>query len=76
LKRQAELTISALRDTGRLERCDSLLVALVRTTAEVADARLDDPALSFHATQALKLLIELDGRLRTVARPVDDGSPI
>ena len=44
LRRQAELTIGALRDAGRLERCDSLLVALVRTTAEVADERRDDPA--------------------------------
>jgi hypothetical protein len=73
LRRQAELTIDALRQGGRLERCDLLLVALVRTTAEVADERRDDPAQAFHLTQALKLLTELDGRLRTVAGPADDG---
>ena len=37
LKRQAELAIGALRATGRIEPCDHLLLALVRTTAEVAD---------------------------------------
>jgi hypothetical protein len=73
LKRRAELTIGALRDAGRLERCESLLVALLRTTAEVADERRDDPAQAFHLTQTLKLLAELDGRLRTIAGPVDDA---
>jgi hypothetical protein len=67
LRRQAEETLAALRDAGRLERCDSLLVALVRTTAEVADERRDDPAAAYHLTMSLKLLGELDSRLRAVA---------
>jgi hypothetical protein len=73
LRRDAEVTITALRQGGRLERCDTLLVALVRTTAEVCDERRGDPAQAFHLTQALKLLAELDARLRTLAGPIDDS---
>jgi hypothetical protein len=39
----------------------------------VADERRDDPAQAFHFTQTLKLLAELDGRLRTIAGPTDDS---
>jgi hypothetical protein len=72
LRRAADMTIGALREAGRLESCDSLLVALVRTVAEVADERRSDPAQAYHLTAALKLLSELDARLRTLAAPVDD----
>jgi hypothetical protein len=73
LRRQAELTIGALRASGRLEPGDALLVALVRTTAEVADERRDDPTAAYHLTAALRLLADLDVRLRTLAVAEDDA---
>ena len=73
LRRSAELTIAALREAGRLEPSDSLLVGLVRTVAEVADERRADPAQAYHLTAALKLLAELGTRLRTISVPVDDS---
>src|SRR5215471_11615313 len=73
MRREAENTIKALRDAGRLERCDQLLVALIRTTADVADELRADPEAAYHHTQALKLLAELDGRLRTLGAPENDA---
>ena len=74
LRREAERTIKALRDTGRLEAIDAGLVAAYRTTAEVADERRADPDAAFHLTQALKLFVEIDGRLRGLGDgDADDG---
>src|SRR5215471_12837764 len=73
LRREADRTIAALRAAGRLERCDQLLVALVRTTADVADEKRDDPDATYHLNAALKLLADLDGRLRGLGAPADDG---
>jgi hypothetical protein len=66
------VTIAALRATGRLEHCDNLLLALVRTTAEVADERRCDPDAAYHLTAALKLLADLEDRLRLLSPPVDE----
>lgn len=73
LRRAADDTLRAMRRAGRLEDCDTLLVALVRTTADVADARRRDPDAAWHLNAALKLLAELDGRLRQIGGPEHDA---
>jgi len=73
MRREAEHTIKALRDAGRLERCDQLLVALVRTLADEADELRDDADGRYHLNAALKLLVEIDARLRTLGAPENDA---
>jgi hypothetical protein len=73
LRREADATIKALRDSGRLERCDQLLVALIRTTADEADEIRDDPDARYHLNAALKILSDLDARLRTLGAPEHDA---
>ena len=73
LRRAADDTLRAMRRSGRLEDCDTLLVALVRTTADVADQRRNDPEAAWHLNAALKLLADLDGRLRQIGGPEHDA---
>jgi hypothetical protein len=73
MRREADNTIRALRDTGRLEPCDQLLVALIRTAADAADELRDDPDARYHFNATLKLLAELDARLRTLGGPDHDA---
>ena len=73
LRRAADDTLRAMRRSGRLEDCDQLLVALVRTTADVADQRRNDPEAAWHLNAALKLLADLDGRLRSIGGPEHDA---
>jgi hypothetical protein len=73
LRRAADDTLRALRRSGRLEPCDTLLMALVRTTADVADQRRNDPDAAWHLNAALKLLADLDGRLRQIGGPEHDA---
>ena len=73
MRREADRTIKALRDGGRLEGVDQLLVALIRTTADVADEHRANPDAAYHLNAALRLLADLDSRLRTLGGPeVDD----
>jgi hypothetical protein len=72
LRREADATIRALRAEGALSRRDQLLVALIRTTADAADEHRADPTAAYHLAAALKLLADLDGRLRQLAPPVHD----
>jgi hypothetical protein len=73
LRREAEATIRALRVDGCLGPRDKLLVALIRTTADAADQHRADPSAAFHLSATLKLLTELDGRLRQLAGPDHDA---
>ena len=73
LRREADATIRALRVEGRLTRRDQLLVALIRTTADAADEHRADPTAAYHLSAALKLLTDLDGRLRELAGPAHDA---
>jgi len=73
LRREAEATIRALRAEGRLGPRDKLLVALIRTTADAADQHRADPSAAFHLAAALKLLTDLDARLRELAGPDHDA---
>lgn len=74
LRREADRTIAALRELGRLEAIDAGLIAAYRTTADLADERRADPDAAFHLNQALKLFVEIDGRLRGLgAIETDDG---
>lgn len=43
-------TLAAMRDTGKLERCDDALVALVRTTARALDTA--EPGTNEHSAAA------------------------
>jgi hypothetical protein len=72
MRREADATIRALRAEGRLGPRDKLLVALIRTTADAADDHRADPDAAYHLAAALKLLTELDGRLRELAGPSHD----
>jgi hypothetical protein len=68
LRRSLEATLKALRDTGRLEACDQLLIGLARTAADRADS-LAEPDRRIY----LKILAALELRLRLLAVPVDDA---
>jgi hypothetical protein len=72
-RRSADLTIRALRAGGRLEPCDTLLVALVRTSADRCDELRGAEGKEFHETQALRLLFDLEDRLRGLGGPSDDA---
>jgi hypothetical protein len=71
-RRAVEVTLSALRSTGRLELVDASLVAQFRTTADLADELRRDPERTWHLMAALKLLGEQEARLRQLAGPHDD----
>jgi hypothetical protein len=73
MRREADATIRALRAEGILGPRDKLLVALIRTSADAADDHRDDPTAAFHLTATLKLLSDLDARLRQLAGPEDDA---
>ena len=68
IRRNAEATIRAARSTGRLEACDDLLVALVRTAADACDEQRAQEG----ENQALRLAADLEARLRAVGGTVDD----
>jgi hypothetical protein len=68
LRRSLEATLRALRATGRLEPCDQLLVGLARTAADRADS-LAEP----DRRQYLKVLNQIELRLRMLGGPVDDA---
>jgi len=72
-RRDADATIAALRALGRLEAADQLLVSLIRTAADVADEKRADPDATYHLNAALKLLADLEARLRGVGATTDDG---
>ena len=69
IRRNAEATIRAARSTGRLENCDDLLVALVRTAADACDEQRGYEG----ENQALRLAADLEARLRAVGGPSDDA---
>ena len=68
IRRNAESTIRAARSTGRLESCDDLLVALVRTAADACDEQRGAEG----ENQSLRLAADLEARLRAVGGTVDD----
>ena len=65
IRRNAESTIRAARSTGRLEACDDLLVALVRTASDACDEQRGGEG----ETLALRLAADLEARLRAVGGP-------
>jgi hypothetical protein len=73
VRRQAERTLKALREAGRLEPCDALLVALIRTCADRCDELRAIEGKEFHEAQALRLAGELEARLRDVGGPAADA---
>ncbi|HEY2303236.1 MAG TPA: hypothetical protein VGH66_15155 [Acidimicrobiales bacterium] len=73
VRRSCDLTIKALRDSGRLEACDALLVALLRTTSDRCDELRGADGKEFHEAQALRLTGELEARLRSLGGPQTDA---
>ena len=73
VRRACDQTITALRKMGRLEKCDDLLVALLRTTADRCDELRGGDGKEFHETQALRLTGELEARLRSLGGPATDA---
>jgi hypothetical protein len=73
IRRSTEKTITALRATGRLEPCDILLVALLRTCADRCDELRGEDGKEFHEAQALRLTGELEARLRALGGPSTDA---
>ena len=73
VRRSCDTTITALRASGRLEACDALLVALLRTTADRCDELRGAEGKEFHEAQALRLTGELEARLRSLGGPQTDA---
>jgi len=73
IRRSTDVTIRALRRGGRLEDVDSLLVALLRTCADRCDELRGEDGKEFHEAQALRLLGELEARLRSLGGPGGDA---
>jgi hypothetical protein len=73
IRRNAELTINALRATGRLEAGDALLIALIRTTADRCDELRGADGMAYHEAQALRLAAELETHLRNLGAPALDA---
>jgi hypothetical protein len=70
LRSGLEHTVRALRQTGRLEPCDALVLALARTAADKAESSsLSDR----EQRQWARLLSHLELRLRGLGGPVDDS---
>ena len=59
--------------SGRLEACDALLVALLRTCADRCDELRGVDGKEFHEAQALRLAGELEARLRSLGGPSTDA---
>jgi hypothetical protein len=73
IRRDTDRTITALRAAGRLEACDLLLVALLRTCADRCDELRAVDGKEFHEAQALRLAGELEARLRSLGGPSTDA---
>lgn len=73
VRKAADLTIRALRKTGCLEDVDSLLVAVVRTNADRCDELRGVEGKEFHESQALRLQLDAETRLRSLRGPTDDA---
>jgi hypothetical protein len=73
IRRQLERTLTAMRESGRLESVDAGLVALARTNADRCDELRAVEGAEFHEAQALRLQAELDAKLRNVGGPVSDA---
>ena len=73
VRKACDLTIRSLRRTGRLEACDDLLVALLRTCADRCDELRAADGKEYHEAQALRLAGELEARLRTLGGPQTDA---
>jgi hypothetical protein len=73
VRRSLEATVRALRQGGRLEACDTLLVALLRTCADRCDELRGLEGKEFHEAQALRLTGELEARLRSLGGPSSDA---
>jgi hypothetical protein len=73
LRRDADRTVRALRAGGRLEAADTLLVALLRTAADMADERRGADGKEFHETQAVRLVFDIARELQNVGGPAPDA---
>lgn len=73
MRRAGDATIKALRKGGRLEDSDSLLVALLRTESDRCDELRGVDGKEFHETQALRLLFEIEARIRSIGGPQTDA---
>lgn len=73
VRRSADQTIKALRDSGRLEACDAMLIALLRTCSDRCDELRAVEGKEFHEAQALRLAGELEARLRSLGGPSTDA---
>lgn len=73
VRRSCDDTIRALRQSGRLEACDAMLVALLRTCADRCDELRGLEGKEFHEAQALRLAGELEARLRSLGGPSTDA---
>ena len=73
VRRSCDDTIKALRAAGRLEACDALLVALLRTICDRCDELRAVEGKEFHEAQALRLAVEVEARLRSLGGPSTDA---
>ena len=73
VRRSCDATVKALRDSGRLEACDAMLVALLRTCSDRCDELRGLEGKEFHEAQALRLAGELEARLRSLGGPSTDA---
>ena len=73
MRREADRTIRALRATGRLEECDSLRIAIIRTAADKADETVDQADARYHHTAYLKILAGQVSELHTMGAPESDA---
>lgn len=73
VRRSCDDTVRALRQAGRLEACDAMLVALLRTNADRCDELRGVEGKEFHEAQALRLQLEGEARLRSLGGPSTDA---
>jgi hypothetical protein len=73
MRRAAEATIRALRESERLQPADAVLVAALRTACELVDERQGDPDQGLRLDKALTIVLALDLRLRGLESPVPDA---
>ena len=73
VRKGADLTLRALRQSGRLEPVDASLVALFRTVCDRCDELRGVEGKEFHEAQALRLAVEVEARLRSIGGPATDA---
>jgi hypothetical protein len=73
IRRATDQTIRALRQAGRLEPVDTLLVQLLRTCADRCDELRGCEGKEYHESQALRLTGDLEARLRGIGGPDSDA---